>query len=320
MSFQDKTRRKVTPLDTKTKLIGSTAQLRWQLPQTGILAGIYLECTGTLTGTLSALNALGKSSIIREVRGVSNTGGEIFRLTGPQYHWLVRTQNDLFIQDPVPSSDGRAAVAAATFDISMYIPIALNAHDDIGLFLLQDPRTIFTLTVDPEADANIATGLTVATLNVTPHLVFFTVPNAKEDQPKFDLLHTLIGETQVVAAAGDVEYKWPLGATYLQLLLGLGFGVSGSDGWSRAVTRAAQTDRIYEYTPNGLSLEYGAFHGVARLAGTIPIDLIGTDGFGVYGGTRDVIYSQLETDLKTVVTATGAGTLHAVRRQLFALG
>lgn len=316
MPFQDATRRKITPLSSKAK--GSESPLRFQLPKTGILAGINLEITGSIAGTLSAPNALGKSSIVREVRALANTGAELFRFSGPQYHWLMRDNHDLFTFDPVPFSDGKSAVVAGAFDISMYLPVAVNARDPVGLFLLQNEQTVVTLTVDFEADANVATGATV-TATVVPHLELFTVPADRKDWPAFNLIQQIIGETQSVSGAGDFEYVWPRGVTYMQLLLGFGFGVSGADNWSRVVHRAAQTDRMYEFTPNGLNIEFARFRGRSRPLGTLPLDLIGSSGLGLYASSRDVIYSQMITDLKSVITVTGAGTLHAVRRVLAAL-
>lgn len=316
MPFQDSTRRKITPVPSKAK--GVESPLRFQLTASGILAGIYLEITGSIAGTLSALNAAGKSSIVKQITVIANTSGEIHRFTGPQYHWLLRNQNDLFVNDPVPFSDGRSAVATGAFDVSMFIPFAVNARDDVGLFLLQNKETVVTVLVEFETDATVATGATV-TASVTPHLETFTVPPSDKDMPKFRLLHQIIGETRAISGAGDYEYEWPKNVTYLQMLFGFGFGVSGADNWTKIVHRVAGTDRPYEYSPNSLTLDFARFRGVTRPLGTIPLDLIGTSGMGLYASSRDVIYAQEVTDLRSVLTATGAGTLHAVRRVLTAL-
>jgi hypothetical protein len=88
----------------------------------------------------------------------------------------------------------------------------------------------------------------------------------------------------------------------------------------RTASAILQTDRLYEYDTKSADLEFCRWHGRARLAGVIPVDLSGSDGLGMYGGDRDVVvFSNLVSDIKSVITATAAGTLHSVRRQLVAV-
>ena len=68
--FQTATRRKFVPYPTKSK--GLESPLKFELSKAGILGALYLVIRGSLTGTLSALNPLGKASIIRQVRGFLN--------------------------------------------------------------------------------------------------------------------------------------------------------------------------------------------------------------------------------------------------------
>lgn len=314
MSWQTVTRRKFVPVQSKT--YGSESPLKFELSKAGVLGGIYLAIRGSISGTLSNLNAHGKASVIRQVRGYVNTGLDLFQFSGAQYHYLIRDHLEDY-KDPVPSSDARSAVAAAAYNLDMYIPVAVSAIDVRGLLVLESEKIVATLTVEFEDPANVAMGATI-TGTVTPFLEIFTLPPKPEDRPPFNTVHQLIAETRVVGGAGEIDYPWPLGNMYLQMLHGLGFGVSGADGWSQAILRAA-TDRLYQYTPISADLEFARWHGRARLPGTLPIDLLGSDGLGVYGGDRDALFSSLTPDLKTTITATGVGTLHSVRRQLVAI-
>ena len=283
------------------------------------MGGIYLEIRGTVSGSaLTALNAHGKSSIIREVRLIVNGKIDVISLSGAQYHWLVRDNLEHYI-DVAAHTDGRSAVAAGAYTLDMFIPVALNARDVPGLLLLQNEQTEVVLTVEFEALATIATGIETLTGTVVPHLELFSVPTDPKDLPPLSTVHSLIGETQAVSAAGDVTYFWPRGNTYLQLIQGLGFGVSGTDAWSRMFCSAAGNQRFFDFTPNGLDIEHVRYRGRARQAGVIPVDLLGSSGLGAYGSSRDVIYSQAITNLKSVITATGSGTLHNVRRELVTL-
>ena len=314
MAFQDSTRRYLKPMATQTK--GVTTPLRWRLDKDGILAGIYLKIRGTIVGTLSDLNAHGKCSIVREVRLTVNGKVDIFRLSGPQYHWLLRDNLEHYI-DVGAHSDGRAAVAAGAFTLDMFIPVAINARDMPGLILLQNEQTEVVLSVEFEADANVATGITgTIAATVIPELELFTVPVNEDDLPPLVLLHTIVGETKVIAGAGMDTYFWPRGNTYLQMIHGLGFGVAGADGWNQIVCRAAGNQSFLDAIPGIMDGEHTRFRGRARLVGVIPVDLLGSSGIGSYGSSRDVIYSQAITNLKSDITATGAGTLHSVRREL----
>lgn len=316
MSFQTATRRKFVPVPSKDK--GSSSPVKFEITPSGILGGLYLAIRGSLAGTMSSPNPLGKASIIRQVRAFVNTGIDLIQISGPGYHYHLREHIEDY-KDPVPASDARSAVAIGAYNLDMYLPVALSAIDQRGLLNLQSDKLVLTVHVEFEADANIGTGITGHTCTVTPHLEIFSMPPEDSDKPAFNTVQEIIEETRVVAGSGDLEYKFPTGNAYLQLMLGLGFGVSGSDGWSKVIIKAAQTDNMYTYTPTGLDLEYGRFHGKARLAGTIPLDFVGSDGLGLYGGDRDVFFSSLVTDLLAVITATGAGTLTAIRRQLVAI-
>jgi hypothetical protein len=314
--FQTATRRKFVPYPTKSK--GLESPLKLELSKAGILGALYLVIRGSLTGTLSALNPLGKSSIIRQVRGFLNTGIDLFQFSGAQYHYLIRDHIEDY-KDPVPDSDARSAVAAGAYNLDMMIPIAISAIDPRGLINLQTEKMVMTVTVEFETDTVIATGITAHTCDVTPGLELFTLPPKDEDKPAFNTVHQIMAETRMVAGAGDIEYPWPVGNVYMQMLHGLGFAVAGADGWTKALVRELQTDRVYEYSPIMADREYARWHGRARLPGTIPIDLVGSDGLGLYGGDRDLFFSSMASDLKTIVTATGNGTLHSVRRQIVAV-
>ncbi|KKL07760.1 hypothetical protein LCGC14_2582760, partial [marine sediment metagenome] len=58
MPWETETRRYIK--SSGSQAYGSTSPLRWRLDKDGILAGIYLEIRGTLSGSgLGSLNALG---------------------------------------------------------------------------------------------------------------------------------------------------------------------------------------------------------------------------------------------------------------------
>lgn len=323
MAFGDPgtTRRKVTQLPPITKPTGGGAAAIVNLPRVGLLQAIYLRITGSVAGTLSAQNAFGFSSIIQNITLSVNSGISLFSMSGAGYNYLLRPYLSLG-GDPNPESTARTAITATTFNLDMVIPVAMNARDPLGMIMLQSEQTLLTLNTTFTADATVATGATV-TCNITPYVVWFTVPANQKDWPNLSVAHQILEDQQSIAATGQFTYNWQRGNIYLQTVHGLGFGVSGTgaDTFSHAQLRVNQSDYIYDDDPGLFDMESNFFTiGQTRLPGVIPFNLIGTSGFGAFDTTRDTIDSSQLTDLATVLTATGTGTLYTMRRQLVPIG
>lgn len=319
MAFQQHTRRKLVALSAQAKAAGSNP-LIWELPKVGLLGGLFITITGAVAGTLSNQNTFGFSSIIRRVRLIANAGIDLWNVSGPSYFWMVKDFVEDY-KDPVPSTSGRTAITATTFVLDMYLPVAYNSRDPLGLIMLQNEQTQLTLTVEFEADATVATGATV-TATVTPYVELFTVPVDPKEWPSLTTMHQVVEDSRVISGAGEYQYVWPRGNTYIQVLHGAGFAVSGTgaDAFSSYKLQMNQSEVIEgPLTPGAASMEYARSHGRARTLGVMPWDLAGSSGLGVFGSIRDIIYSQLVTDIESVITFTGATTLYTVRRQLVAL-
>lgn len=317
-NFNGMTRRKVIPMGTLTKPVGGNASTFQALPRTGYLARLYLAIRGSVAGTLTVPNALGMASIIRRVRLTLNSGLDVISVSCAGYHYLLRQSFDQPGIDPVSQSNARSAVTATTFNLDMILPIALNMRDPLGLLLLQSESTLVTLSIDWEADGTVATGATV-TATCVIHGEIFTVPPSATDQPPVNVVHQILEETIAVAGSGAATYVWPRGGVYLQLFHGYGFGVAGADSFSRYQVRAAQSDFIQDTDLTYLDMSKNFQTGLTRLAGTIPFDLYASGGLGMYDMMRDPIDTSRLTDLASVITATAAGTLYSLRRQLLVL-
>ncbi len=318
--FLQNTRHKTHVLGAQAKAGGVAAELDFRLPNTGILQTINLGIRGTVAGTLSAPHAMGMSSIVANVALMLNTGLTVIKLTGWQYHYLARDFVDLY-QDPVSSSNARSAVTAAAFNLDMVLPIAVNSRDIAGLLLLQSRELEAHLYVTFSADTFCATGATV-TATVTPTLGLLTIPpgfSAIELATMLDTVHTIIGSTVAVPAVADQDIEWLKANSYLGCYMGMGYGVSGADQYSRALLYAGSTDAVYNYVPTGQDAYFQRAHGRARLPGTLIYDFMGSSGLGMYGSSRDVLHTGKITDLKTVLTPTATGVLDIVRNELQAV-
>jgi len=313
--FNTRLRRKVLPAITRPPGGGLSSPVT-QIAKVGLLKGIHLAITGSLGGTLTSPNALGKSSIIKRVRVSINNGNVLFSMSGPGYHYLLRDFLDGYY-NPFPGSDARSAVAPGAFDISMYIPIMLNEHDAKGLLMLQNEGTYVTLEVEWEADANVASAPTFTSCQAVPTVEWFQVPAQQNDWPDIFNFHSIIEDQIVVSqTSGDFQYRWPPGNIYLAMYHGYGFGAAGADNWTQAILRANQTDAIYQDNPAWQSYLWANNHPTTRPSGVFAFDLLGSSGLGAFGMPRDQIDSAAAADIYSVVTVSASGTLYAVRRML----
>lgn len=315
--FVANTRRKIVQIPTQTRPVGGgTTSIN--LPKTGLLAGIVLAIRGSVAGTLTVPNPLGFASIVNRVRVTLNSGIDIFNVSGAGYNYLLREVVESEYIDVSGQNNARSAVTAAAFNLDMYVPIAINMRDPLGLILLQNEQTLLTLNIDWTADTPVATGATV-TATAVPYLELFTVPVDPQDFPPINIIHQTLEDQQAISGAQDWVYNWPRGNTYLQVLHGVGIGAAGTDGFSKAQIRVNQSDYLQSTDVPYLDLEFRKLRGRARPAGGLFFDLLGTSGLGNYGLTRDVFNSSLVTDLASVITTGAAYTAYNVRRQLVVL-
>lgn len=318
--FAVNTRRKILPLTGAiTRPTGGGTFGPYTLPKTGLLARLYLTLRGSIAGTLTVPHALGMASIITRVRVVANSGLDIFNVSGAGYHYLLRECLESEYVDPGGQTNARSAVTATTFNLDMVIPIAVNMRDPSGLIMLQNEQTIVNLYIDWLADASVATGATITLTTGNLYMEVFTVPPDPQDWPNINIVHQCLEDQQAVPAAGDFPYNWPRGNTYLQLLHGFGIGAAGTDNFSRVSIRVNQSDYLQNTPADYLDIEHRLMRGRARPSGAILFDLAASSGLGCYALARDLVNSALVTDLATVLTASGAGTLFTVRRQLLTL-
>lgn len=318
--FAVNTRRKILPLTGAiTRPVGGGTFGPYTLPKTGLLARLYLALRGSVAGTLTAPNALGMASIISRVRVVANSGLDLFNVSGAGYQYLLRNGLESEYIDPVSQSTGTVAVTATTFNLDMVIPIAVNMRDPSGLIMLQNEQTIVNLYIDWLADASVATGATVTLTTGDLFMEVFTVPPDPADWPNINIVHQCLEDQQAVAAAGDFPYVWPRGNTYLQVFHGFGIGAAGADNFTKVALRVNQSDYLQSTAPDYLDVEYRLTRGRARPLGGIFFDFAASSGLGCYALARDLVNSALVTDLASVITTTGAGTLITLRRQLLTL-
>lgn len=315
--FYQNTRLVNSRLPVQTKPTGGGV-ISWQLPKIGFLSHLFLRISATVSGTLSAPNALGAASIIRSVRLTTNSAIDIFNISGPGYAYLLDEMLETGHFRGTGQNQGRSAVSATTFNLDMIVPVCLNVGNPLGTLMLQNEQTLVTLSVDFEADATVATGATV-TASVEPMMWYYLVPTDPQYFPRLDVLHTIIEDRQAVPATGVVTYVLPRGYTYVATAHGLGIGASPADNWNRLQVRVGQNQFPYDFTPDLMTMNHWLLRGRTRPTGAMFVDYLANSGQGTYGQPRDLLNSALVTDLAHLITATATGTLITVRRQLVPL-
>lgn len=319
-AFNANTRRKIIPMAAITRPSGGGISPAVQLPKTGLAAGLMLIVRGTIGGAVGSVNAFGNSSIVRRVRVQANSGNDLWNISGSGYHWLLKDNLETGLVDILGGqSTAKNAVTATSVVADMWLPFCVNQRDPIGFIMLQNEATILNLTIEWESDATVTSTGTFSNFSVTPYLVNFAVPVDARMWPPLNRIQQVLEDTQTVAAAGEQRYTWQRGGIMLDVVHGLGFGVAGADGFNRFRVALNQSDNLIDCDPNYLDAEYGLLHQRTRPKGVIPFEFVGTSGFGSYGTARDLLNTRRITDLQSIITATGAGTLTTVRRQILPL-
>lgn len=325
VSLWDTTRLKRVPLSTQIKPTGGGTTVV-QLTPTGLLRGVLLRITVVETGTPDAANALGICSAIRQVRLRTNGATDIYQGSGAGYVYgvneIINTGKQVGMT--TTQNQGASAVAAGTFELDMYLPVAMNWRDPIGIFLLQNREINVNLEIEWEADTVVTGGATATyTGTCTPIMEYYTVPDdPKLYQPYLAVVHQFTEESQVISGAGDFTYNPVTGQIYLNVLYGAYWAQSAADSFSRIQEIVGASDR-WEDLPSALVAN--AFHslewGRLRRAGSIFRSFMATAGLGNLSETdRDMFDTLGITNFQHVLTMTGAGTVRIVKEQLVRVG
>lgn len=319
LPFEQSTRLKWVKLNTLTRPTVGGGITSLNLPKTGILACIMLPISITVGGVVNTPNALGLATAINRVQLSLNSGYNVFDFSGVGYHYLIRESLEEHANH-LNWTDARSAVTTGAKRLDMIIPVSQNMRDQVGMIMLQNEATLAELRINWESEVTVGgSTATITAGSCTPMIGIFEVPQDPGSWPSFNTLHQLIEEQQAVSAAGDFDHQIQRGATLIsqQYLF--------SPGYTAAKLYAQQSNILEDWTPEGMRLRFDLTHqgrditlaGALTSANSrIDIDLAGTDGLGEFGTVRDVIDTSRLTSLFTRITAVGAGTLFAVRRQI----
>lgn len=318
--FYQGMRLKRSRLNTITKAAGTSGVQSQQIPRVGLLQGIRLDISVVVGGTLGTATAAGIQAAIRRVRVNVNSGQDIFNVTGQGYSSMLKyfIGSEYFGVPQVAASgnQGRSPVTLGTFGLDMYIPIAMNRRDPIGLFNLQSETSTVQLEIDFAPDTDLASTGTVA-VTVQPSMDWFTIPNPLPAVPT-GYVHQIIEDTRVISGAGDFTYEPLRGQRYLQVIHGsnLGDSATAADNFNRFRVLVGSSD-VWRDDPTGqLDLDWQLNYNTVRPAGLTVQDYMASSELGMLGLMRDTFDTALTTDYQHILTMLGSGSLTTIRRQL----
>lgn len=318
--FEANTRKKLIRQPALVKPAGG-GPTTLAIQRTGLLARIYLNITGTVSGSGAALNPLGLSSIIRRVRLVANSGLELFSVSGPGYAHILQHLLESERGPVTPANQGTNVVADGAFNLDMMIPVCVSLMNFTGLVLTQSEQILVTLEIDWEADTAVGGAGTTVTATATPYVEFFSIPSSPEDAPDLTRAHVILEDTRTIAGPGEQIYEPLRRPTYLQLAHGFGFaaGNAGVDNFDRLQLRIEQSNYLFDGDVNAADIEFNLYHGIQRPRGIWVYDFMASSGLGNYLAARDRVNTSLITSFESVFNATAAGTLYTIRRMLIDL-
>ena len=326
VSLWDVTRLKYKTLPAMNKAAGGGNTTVVELNPTGLLRGIYLRITVVETGVPDAANALGICSAIREVRVRTNGSVDLFQCTGAGYVYGINEviNSGKQVGMTATQNQGASAVAAGTFELDMYIPIAMNWRDPWGMYLLQNREVTVTVEVSWEADTTVTGGATATlTGTCTPIMEYYEVPaDDRLYRPYLNYIHQFTETSQVISGAGDVTNQVITGDIFLSIIYGAYWAQSAADSFSRFQELVGASDSWRDFTS---ALIVNAVHsmefGRVRRAGTIIRSYMASAGFGNLSETdRDMFNTFGQTSVQHILTLTGAGTLRKVYEKLILVG
>src|SRR5688572_15832653 len=109
LAFAQQTRNRTYALPAQSRITGGGNTVRWDISRVGLLARIWLDIRGVVSGLGGGTSGTyGNSAFIKRVTLSSNAGYNLFYMSGATYNWLLRPYLD-FPADPHPQSTARNA-------------------------------------------------------------------------------------------------------------------------------------------------------------------------------------------------------------------
>lgn len=349
MSFQQATRQNWQQLPGMSYTSGQLVTK--DLPKVGLAARVLLLVKGTIkvvhaTEATITKAEKGPFNLIERLTLKVNSGVDIVDASGfglLKFNLMKRlasaldsivTDDDAFVFEAAAAASG-AGGAVNDVQFMLEIPIAINERDALGLLLLQNPQSLFTLGIkwaDATADGVLYTSLTGFTLSEAaftayPLVEFYSVPARREDYPDLSLVHQILEDRINIQGVGETFYTIQRGNIYVSILdyISLNGALAAAADIEQFRLRYNASEAPYEIRGDVLRAiqrqRYGRFLG----KGVYALDWM-FQGCPGLGNSRDWIDSGKVTEFEQIVKVASTATLgsnnnflNVVREQLVPL-
>lgn len=303
----------------------------------GIISGLLLDITGTVTCTIGAgsLTATDRWpwNLVKRIVISANGQNELIAIEGQDLRarWLRVFRN---AADNVSSYSGTISTGANSVTLMLYIPFAHDETTLIGSLYAQSDETYLNLELTTAAAADVITaagGATVdsTSLTVTPHLVFYEIPQVSNGQsnvivlPDLSELHGLNYIDNPFSNTGDVATRLLRSAGQLlcvyQRIDNPGTSTGSLSPWTDV------DEWRWEYAGNQRPRRFNPVRPLRfKMTGDYNGDIkpraqhyVLLD-FEVDNPMRDVVYPKGVIDLQTVATIHAGTTLTNAKMHLVA--
>ena len=324
--FNQSTRQNFHTLPTVTG--GASQTLQMLLPKARLLSKIFLQIDATVnvkheTKTSCKINP---HNLIRRISLDLNNGFSPFVVTGYELHLMNMLSVRAHAMEFMSHSKQNAIASAEGTDnkVSLFyeLPVGMNERDTPqGLILLQNSETNVTLSIDTATGGGIvhddAMGFTceLKDVKITPVTETFSLPAVQEAFPDLSILKLVNGVSHSFLGNGVNAVKLSTGTIYRKLIFifedEYGYPMKPEDFTGNLQLVFNQADINYDVPlhmlqkMNTMMLNWDMPDGVYYLD-------FSTQGFSNFGGTRDLIDTELLTEFTVKFGTTKRGKVSIV--------
>lgn len=326
--FNQSTRQNFHMMPTETG--GASQTIQMQLPKARLLSKIILKVEAKVNAKHATKGSVkvNPHGLIRRISLDLNNGFSPYTVTGYQAHLLnMLTVRAHAMEWLSPEEKNLIASASGTEnDISLIyeLPVCMNERDTPqGLILLQNAETNVTLSVDTGTGGDIIlptedkTGFTteLVSVKIKAFTETFSIPAVQEAFPDLSILLLKNGVNHSFMGNGENTVKLATGTIYRKLILifedenGLPLRPEDFTGPISLVFNQADinynisADMLFAY--NTMMLNWDMPDGVYYFD-------FSTQGFPNFGGSRDMIDTELLTSFELKFSTTKKGKVQVV--------
>ena len=319
-AFEKGTDPRFRKVNAATFSIGG-ADVRIDLPRTGLLSSVLLQLTGTMNlsgGT--TFPALGPWNIFKRIQVYTNTGTvSLWDTSGWGAYLMSYLADDNYGADKSGLSDVYAAGTLAgnnVWNLFLELPIAMNFGVDRrwGLINLQSPEVICSVQVTPGANTDavtsIGTGTGFGSATLAVYYRYFEVPNPSKYELPPLAVHRVLESSQAISGTGDQVYTVPRQGTLLRLVhYSLVNGVRDSADWTQFAIRYNLTGLPIVKDRVVMEYEQRRFFGNDLPTGTFVHDRWHAAELVAAGPLWDAIDTEAVAQLDSVPTLASTATV-----------